>query len=50
MLFGDGAGAAIIGKIKNNPSKAKGETVLHSQGEYADKLWIERPGTAGKVF
>ena len=49
VLFGDGAGAAIIGKSEN-PSKQIGETVLHSQGEFADKLWIERPGTAGKVF
>ena len=49
VLFGDGAGAAIVGK-SDNPSKAIGNTVLHSQGQYADKLWIERPGTAGKVF
>ena len=47
MLFGDGAGA-IVGK-SDNPSKAIGNTVLHSQGQYADKLWVEDPET-GKVF
>ena len=48
VLFGDGAGAAIIGVSKTNAKI--GSVELHSQGEYADKLWIERPGTAGKVF
>lgn len=48
VLFGDGAGAAII-----EPSSNESEIlncILHSQGEFADKLNILRPGTKDGVW
>ncbi len=46
VLFGDGAGAVIISSnIGDSPSKIE-SIALHSQGQYADRLWLERPGTA----
>ncbi|SME88362.1 3-oxoacyl-ACP synthase III family protein [Pseudobacteriovorax antillogorgiicola] len=45
VLFGDGAGAAII-EASDDDSQIM-HCSLHSQGEFANRLWIERPGTAG---
>ncbi|HTR20439.1 MAG TPA: beta-ketoacyl-ACP synthase III [Gemmatimonadales bacterium] len=43
VLFGDGAGVAILG-----PTDAKGRGVLsthlYSDGRYAEKLWMDGPG------
>jgi 3-oxoacyl-[acyl-carrier-protein] synthase-3 len=44
VLFGDGAGAVIV-----EPSTNEGGfliNVLHSEGQYADKLWLERPSSS----
>jgi 3-oxoacyl-[acyl-carrier-protein] synthase-3 len=46
VLFGDGAGAAILEPAKRDGSEVM-DFVLHSQGEFANRLWVERPGTAG---
>lgn len=45
VLFGDGAGAAII---EASPAPEYGilSTHLYSEGEHANKLWIESPGVA----
>lgn len=42
VLFGDGAGAAVIGP---SPDDRHGvlDSRLHSQGEYAKELWLEGP-------
>lgn len=45
VLFGDGAGAVIL-EPSDNGSQIQ-HIALHTQGEYAEKLWIEKPGTAG---
>jgi 3-oxoacyl-[acyl-carrier-protein] synthase-3 len=44
VLFGDGAGAVIV-----EPSFDEGSiltTVLHSEGEFADKLWTPSPSSS----
>ena len=49
VLFGDGAAALVV-----EPSTYGGQGVLssrlHAEGRYADRLWIDKPGTAGKEF
>ena len=45
VLFGDGAGAVIL-EASDSESRVL-DFALHSQGEFADKLWLEKPGTAG---
>ncbi len=45
VLFGDGAGAVILEPSDDSSSSIKNFS-LHSQGEFASKLWIEKPGTA----
>ena len=47
VLFGDGAGAAILEATEDN-GKGILSTHLHSQGEYADVLCIREPGTNEK--
>ena len=45
VLFGDGAGAVIV---EASDESGNGEIVsnhLHSQGEFHNKLWIEKPGS-----
>ncbi len=49
VLFGDGAGAVVIEAATDDKSSI-GNIVLHSQGQYADRLWIERPGTRGGTW
>lgn len=44
VLFGDGAGAVVLGVAQGN--SGIGSIALHSQGQFADRLWLERPGTA----
>lgn len=46
VLFGDGAGAVILEAAASDNSSIL-DFVLHTQGAFANKLWIERPGTAG---
>ena len=44
VLFGDGAGAAIIGPAEGEPGILS--THLHADGSFADSLWLECPGSA----
>jgi 3-oxoacyl-[acyl-carrier-protein] synthase-3 len=46
VLFGDGAGAAVVeaNPDASNPAAIL-EVRLHAEGRYADKLWIEAPGS-----
>jgi 3-oxoacyl-[acyl-carrier-protein] synthase-3 len=46
VLFGDGAGAVVVeaNDDPDDPSEIL-EVRLHAQGKYADKLWIEAPGS-----
>jgi len=43
VLFGDGAGAAIISATEEERGILS--THLHAQGKYAKELWIEAPGS-----
>ncbi|HLV15695.1 MAG TPA: beta-ketoacyl-ACP synthase III [Xanthomarina sp.] len=43
VIFGDGAGAAILTREEDN-SKGILSTHLHSQGEYAEELVVKAPG------
>src|SRR5688572_20185580 len=40
VIFGDGAGAAVVA-AENDPKKGVLSTHLHSEGKYAEKLWLE---------
>jgi len=42
VIFGDGAGAAVLSRTEDN-SKGILSTHLHSQGKYADKLVVASP-------
>ncbi len=44
VIFGDGAGAVVVGP---SPDAQRGilSTHLHAEGKYAEKLWIEAPGS-----
>jgi 3-oxoacyl-[acyl-carrier-protein] synthase-3 len=46
VLFGDGAGAVVVERHED-PEDPSGvlEVRLHAQGKYAQKLWIEAPGS-----
>ncbi len=44
VLFGDGAGAAVVQKTKNADHRIL-STHLHSQGKYAEDLMLEHPGS-----
>ena len=49
ILFGDGAGAAIIGACEvNNPATDSFiySTHIHAEGKYAKELWLPAPGSA----
>ncbi|MEO8934868.1 MAG: beta-ketoacyl-ACP synthase III [Xanthomarina sp.] len=43
VIFGDGAGAAVLTREEDN-SKGILSTHLHSQGEYAEELVVKAPG------
>ena len=46
VLFGDGAGAVVVER-SDEPEDPRGilEVRLHAQGKYAEKLWLEAPGS-----
>lgn len=46
VLFGDGSGALVMQRSEDGTSGVL-DCSLHSQGEFASRLWMERPGTAG---
>jgi 3-oxoacyl-[acyl-carrier-protein] synthase-3 len=46
VLFGDGAGAAVIGR-SDGESKVFG-SLLHADGRFAKELWVAAPGTGNE--
>lgn len=50
VLFGDGAGAVVVEAADDKSSSSVGNIIIHSQGQFADRLWIERPGTQGGTW
>jgi len=46
VLFGDGAGAVVV-EANDDADDRSGilEVVLHAEGKYAKKLWLEAPGS-----
>ncbi|KPA16694.1 3-oxoacyl-ACP synthase [Candidatus Magnetomorum sp. HK-1] len=49
VLFGDGAGAAVVGKAPEGHSGILTHA-LHSEGKHASALWIEYPNNAYDFF
>ena len=46
VLFGDGAGAVVVEANGDPEDRAEILSVkLHAEGRYADKLWLEAPGS-----
>lgn len=46
VIFGDGAGAVVLGAVQGAPSKSDSQvysTHLHADGAFAKELWIEAP-------
>lgn len=46
VLFGDGAGAAVVGPAAPGEESGILSVHLHADGSYAKELWIESPGCA----
>jgi 3-oxoacyl-[acyl-carrier-protein] synthase-3 len=46
VLFGDGAGAVVIGAAEEKSKSRILSTHLYADGKYAQELWIKAPGTA----
>jgi 3-oxoacyl-[acyl-carrier-protein] synthase-3 len=44
VIFGDGAGAAVIGP-EPDPQRGILVTCLHAEGKFAEKLWLESPAS-----
>lgn len=44
VIFGDGAGAAVLGP-ESDPRRGILTTHIHSEGKYAEKLMVEVPGS-----
>lgn len=44
VIFGDGAGAVVVGPSPD-PQRGILSCHLHAEGKYAEKLWIEAPGS-----
>ncbi|RZK12615.1 MAG: ketoacyl-ACP synthase III [Flavobacterium sp.] len=47
VIFGDGAGAAVLSREENN-SKGILSTHLHSEGQHAEELIVKAPGMGGR--
>lgn len=46
VLFGDGAGAVVMGAAEEGSKSRILSTHLYADGKYAQELWINAPGTA----
>jgi len=49
VLFGDGAGAAVLGPISED-GRGVLSTHIFADGRYAEKLWVDGPGLAHDPF
>ncbi|HWS59315.1 MAG TPA: beta-ketoacyl-ACP synthase III [Flavobacterium sp.] len=47
VIFGDGAGAAILSR-EENLSKGILSTHMHSEGQHAEELFVQAPGMGGR--
>ena len=45
VLFGDGAGAVVLGSSGSEGAEGVQSVHLHAEGQYASKLWLEVPGS-----
>ena len=48
VLFGDGAGAVVVGAVQVNDTKKDSyllSTHIHADGTFAEELWTKAPGT-----
>ncbi len=53
VLFGDGAGAVILGPAVDgdgDPGRGVLSVRIHADGRHAEKLWVEAPGSATDPF
>jgi len=48
VIFGDGAGALVL-EATNEPNKGILTTKLHSDGKFAEELYLEHPGSRRKI-
>ncbi len=47
VLFGDGAGAVVVGAVDGPADRGASQlysTVLHADGRFAKELWVQEPG------
>jgi len=47
VLFGDGAGAVILGPTDDASGRGLLSVHIHADGRHAEKLWVEAPGSKG---
>lgn len=45
VIFADGAGAAVLGPVPEGEDRGILGFDLHSDGDYAEKLWVDAPGS-----
>ena len=45
VIFADGAGAVVLGPVDDSPERGLLAFDLHTDGDYADKLWVDVPGS-----
>jgi 3-oxoacyl-[acyl-carrier-protein] synthase-3 len=45
VIFADGAGAVVLGPIETQVERGLLAFDLHSDGDYAEKLWVDAPGS-----
>ena len=44
VIFADGAGAAVLGPVAESTERGLLGFDLHTDGDYAEKLWVDAPG------
>ncbi|MEZ4411734.1 MAG: beta-ketoacyl-ACP synthase III [Gemmatimonadales bacterium] len=45
VIFADGAGAAVLGPVEESEDRGVLAFDLHTDGDYAEKLWVDVPGS-----
>lgn len=45
VIFADGAGAAVLGPVTESEDRGLLGFDLHTDGDYAEKLWVDVPGS-----
>ena len=45
VIFADGAGAAVLGPVEESEDRGLLGFDLHTDGDYAEKLWVDVPGS-----